>query len=786
MPPPATATTQPAAATRRAALRFAVLPIALLTIGLRIVRLVHADANAGVWLDSVRADLGVCGVLVGLAWLLPGLAASRTGRAIALSAVQAMALLVGLLELMGHHLYMRTGSHLDAALLLFTADRAVDIWAVIRSETPTALLIGTCIGALALLAAPWLFGQPLRTPDPANRPENQPARAEHTPPTAVATLGLLTALLAAILPPVFARDRAFAAGITPRVLLSTLKNAPAPTANDPTATARWDTSRARLVRTEAGPPRHVAIIILESTGASSVQPWGEGPPDTSVLAAMATQSTVALRAHAVVPHTSKALVALLCGIEPHLQMLATEGMPDGLPGRCLAHLLRGVGYEAAFFQSATGHFEGRKGLISNLGYAEFYPSERFPKDGFERANYFGFEDAIMLDPSAIWLKARSQKPTFTTFLTLTPHHDYLAPRRYGRKHYTDDTEHNRYLNAVHYVDGFAGEVLRRYREAGLYDDTLFFIVGDHGEAFGQHGLKQHDAVPYQEVLHVPWLMIDGRNPSKPQKIHHLVSHLDALPTLVAWLGFDIADARYPGQDIRTLTGDRPLRASCWYERRCAAAFDGTRKLIHHYGEQPDELFDLASDPGETRDLAEDPGHQPIIKELLAAIHSWKGGVNELYRRHHEHALRAQLLDQPPEVRHARSAQFGKHLRLLGYDVMPGQAPGPGGLIRMAMFWHVVDTMPAGTKLFVRLRAESGELHDVRHVPLGGRFPPENWRSGGYVVDAVTVGLPGELTGAFVDVLAELVDADGVPIEATGTDRVGGRAHVARVWLGDRR
>ena len=64
------------------------------------------------------------------------------------------------------------------------------------------------------------------------------------------------------------------------------------------------------------------------------------------------------------------------------------------------------GFATAFFQSATEAFEGRRQLVANMGYDTFVPNEQMRTTGFARANYFGYEDDIMLAPSREWLEQK--------------------------------------------------------------------------------------------------------------------------------------------------------------------------------------------------------------------------------------------------------------------------------------------------------------------------------------------------------------------------------------------
>lgn len=125
--------------------------------------------------------------------------------------------------------------------------------------------------------------------------------------------------------------------------------------------------------------------------------------------------------------------------------------------RCLADLLAEQGYNTAWFTSSTATFEIERlpELVKNLGYEEFYPVESMDTEGFEQANYFGYEDDVMLQPSREWLEEHKDEPSLATYETITPHHQYLAPEeRYGREEFDENDEVNRYQNSVRYQDFF--------------------------------------------------------------------------------------------------------------------------------------------------------------------------------------------------------------------------------------------------------------------------------------------------------------------------------------------
>ncbi len=155
--------------------------------------------------------------------------------------------------------------------------------------------------------------------------------------------------------------------------------------------------------------------------------------------------------------TTNAMAASNCGIDPPLNPWQTSSLGDRVLSRCLADLLAEQGYNTAWFTSSTATFEIERlpELVKNLGYEEFYPVESMDTEGFEQANYFGYEDDVMLQPSREWLEEHKDEPSLATYETITPHHQYLAPEeRYGREEFDENDEVNRYQNSVRYQDFF--------------------------------------------------------------------------------------------------------------------------------------------------------------------------------------------------------------------------------------------------------------------------------------------------------------------------------------------
>jgi lipoteichoic acid synthase len=339
------------------------------------------------------------------------------------------------------------------------------------------------------------------------------------------------------------------------------------------------------------------------------------------------------RAYTIVPHTHNALTATNCGIEPPLDRWGTKllSVRESVPSTCLAHLFEKQGYNTAYFMSQESSFENSPTILENLGYDRFYSPENMNTEGFERTNYFGYEDDIMLGPSEEWLQENGDEPFLASYLTSAPHHDYQAPQeRYGRVNYTEDDLVNRYLNSVRNQDFFLKNLFDQYKELGLYEDTIFIILGDHGEGFGEHGRFQHDNTIYEEGLRIPLLIHDPKQFENGATLEGPVNQLDILPTVADLLGYEIESGEYEGSSLlKPLRKDRPFMFSCWNEKGCLASLKGTEKYIYHFDDQPEELFDLSKDPGERRNLAGQQRPEELEQRRLELL-EWRAEVHSKY------------------------------------------------------------------------------------------------------------------------------------------------------------
>ena len=613
------------------------VPLILYNVGLKVSRVLGLPGPVGPLevLDQVRSEvffnLGYVALWVGLFALLR----RGVGRWVVLALFHLSAILVAVITTSAHFFYKTTGSVLDYDLIAQSLGSWGDIQGVIVNETTTlhwllmSVVLFYAVAGPALLTG--LFGSRLHVP------AQTPGRVRFAP----IAVSLLAAFLGALslLPGATGASKSFSRDPVANIVVTEFSEPDFEEASPEIETqlaAEDLPTDASLVETAGTQKRNVVFIHLESTRAQSTTVYNEDLKTTPFMDKLADKSLVAENAYTVVPHTSKAITAVNCGVTPNLIRPITEAEPNGIPARCLPELLTDQGYDSVFFQSATENFENRRQIAKNFGYEEFYPLEALPKEGFEQANYFGYEDDIMLEPSKEWLTEQKEtgRPFVAEYLTVTVHHDYQTPGRYGFRDFAKDEELNRYLNTIYYQDRFLENLINQYKEMGLYEDTIFVLYGDHGEGFGEHGRRQHDNTIYEEGIKIPLLIHDPKRFGNGMRILPPSNQLDIVPTMMDLMGYGVTGGTYPGSSlVRPLPMDRAVYVSCFYDRTCLASIKGKEKYVYHFGNQEDEYFDLSKDPAEKRNVADD--HAEEIERRREGLLAWRSKANTIYERHRD-------------------------------------------------------------------------------------------------------------------------------------------------------
>src|SRR5215203_5888201 len=614
------------------------IPLVAYDLALKVIGLASEHPGSEVWhtLHLLRSELLFDAGYV-LVWM--GLfAVARRGipRRVALVLFHASAILDVVIATVAYQYFRSTGTVLDYGVVAYYLAKPGEAQGAVSSDAPMGAWLVLSAALLYALPGPLLLTRAFlsirasggSTGHPTEVGGEEAPQRSRTPRRALTRQEFLAAgvgaagvfLLKESLSPEEAGAKApFSRAPVSNLVATELEQAKLEEAAK-NAHARHPLAKARLKPTPRTRRRHVALIHMESTRERSVTPYVGDIGTMPYLAALAKNSLLIERAYTTITHTSQAITSVNSGLYPSPVTDIVEAEPCGIPARCLAELLSGQGYKSAWFQSAEQTFENRPQLVENFGYQHFQAYESMNPRGYQKANYLGYEDDIMLTSSRAWLEENATSPTLVTYLGVTPHDNYLPIYRYGRKKFSSRVMLDRYLNNVYYDDFWVKNIIEQYKRLGLYEDTIFIVYGDHGEAFGEHGVYHHDGAIWEEGLRIPLIIHDPGRFDGGERIPGPAHHLDLAPTIVDMLGYELVDGEYPGRPLFGLPEDRTLFFGCRPDLLSAARIQGHKKYIYHFGNRPEEYYDLKKDPLEKNNLIGKVGRNELDRfrcELLA-------------------------------------------------------------------------------------------------------------------------------------------------------------------------
>jgi arylsulfatase A-like enzyme len=100
-----------------------------------------------------------------------------------------------------------------------------------------------------------------------------------------------------------------------------------------------------------------------------------------------------------------------------------------------------------------------------------------------------------------------------------------------------------YDSGIRYVDHHIGEIINKCKQLGIYHDLLVIVVSDHGEHFEEHYPDKfydcHGKDFYEEFIRIPLIIKYPQRTIKPGTLHHPVSLVDVLPTILDFYHIEV-------------------------------------------------------------------------------------------------------------------------------------------------------------------------------------------------------------------------------------------------------
>ena len=431
-------------------------------------------------------------------------------------------------------------------------------------------------------------------------------------------------------------------------------------------------------------PNHIVVVGVDTLRSDHMSAWGYRRPTTPSIDALAeTEAVLFENAYSSSSWTLPSMASMFTSLHPVQHQVVDRGFRLDPSLSTLAGALSDEGWLTAGFVTHI-YVSSLFGLDS--GFDEFH----------ELSIDWSFEEGHQLRADAVneevlpWLTANADEQFFVYIHYFDPHWDYDPPGRWseefidpGYKGPAEGTWQyiSRFLpldklmppralqrvidlydGEILWTDDQIGRLVDHLKSLGIWDETLFVLLADHGEELQDHGSMHHIRTLFEEVLRVPLLfkLPGGRSESIRSRVPQRISNLDIAPTILDLAGID-SPSDFEGQSLRPLMSqesgrDRPIFAhTLRHESDKATLIQGDLKVIHTKtpGREDTELYDLSVDGKESTDLSEaDPAMtQQALDRLLIEIEgmrTWSEDRN--------------LEPDPTSL----TAEQIEHLRALGY------------------------------------------------------------------------------------------------------------------------
>ncbi len=379
------------------------------------------------------------------------------------------------------------------------------------------------------------------------------------------------------------------------------------------------------------PPKNLVLIMVDTLRQDHLGFAGYHRETSPNMDAIAAEATVFMDAYATSPHTPRSLPPLF--FSRYASRIAWYGAQYNFPrvrpeNLSMFEVLeerggRNIGMTSHFY------FDERRNVHQGFAVWDNHDAKSLEDSHTDIAapRIWGKVEPVIAELGEQRRELGEEAPPFSLFVHFfDPHARWNYHEEFGFERGSTTRERHiaAYDSEIAFADRHVGKIVEKLKEEGLYDDTIFVITSDHGEAFNEHGFYFHGQTLYNTVMNVPMII---RVPGWfPRQVEGPVSIIDIAPTVLDLMGVTIPQ-EFEGVNLsQVMLGRRPvperpvfmelLPYTAFPEHHRAVVY-GDQKLIVNFTLDVEEFYDLSEDRMEQNDLIrERPEDAARLREML--------------------------------------------------------------------------------------------------------------------------------------------------------------------------
>ena len=272
---------------------------------------------------------------------------------------------------------------------------------------------------------------------------------------------------------------------------------------------------------------NVVVLLLETF---TLNAWDAMPN----LQAVAKEGIFFSNIYATGNRSDRGILGVISGFPayPNVSMLKYPNKTYEQPRFPL--YFEAEGYSTRFYYAGDLNFGGFRSYVT-MSFQSVVTEDDFSGEAIENRFKWGVHDGYMLDRLYEDLRI-AQVPFMYMAFTMSSHEPFIVPME---TKIPGDDNGSKLKNAIAYTDQCLGEFFEKCKKSGLWDNTLFVLVADHGT---RHVGNLQPHLP--EAYRIPMIFTGGALSVRDSVVNTLGSQTDMVATLFAQLGMDASAFHY--------------------------------------------------------------------------------------------------------------------------------------------------------------------------------------------------------------------------------------------------